>query len=292
MPPLRTLLDATVDPAALLLAALGAALYALGVGAVRRRGGRWPTRRILAFAILGLGSDLVVCLGFLGAHSAGLRWAFVLRFSLLLLLVPALVTLGRPLELLRASLGEPGRARVDRIVAGRGFRLLGSAIVAPIVPLVLFLLLLTPVAALLRVTPAGEEAVSLLVPLLGLALSVALVEDQVQRTSVYFTGEFLLAFVALVLDAIPGILMRLSGSVLDGLPHLAAGAPAWYPNPLRDQQLAGDLLWLIAEVGDLPALVLLFLRWQRSDRREARSYDDLTDEQYAALSAEHLKRRG
>jgi len=38
-------------------------------------------------------------------------------------------------------------------------------------------------------------------------------------------------------------------------------------------------------------LIALFIRWQRSDRREAREVDDLTDEQMDALTREHLQRR-
>ena len=104
------------------------------------------------------------------------------------------------------------------------------------------------------------------------------------------TAEFLLAFVELMLDAIPGIVLRITNSVLDHATTMAAG-PAWFPSPLRDQHLAGDLLWFIAEVADVPVLVLLFLRWQRSDRREARAVDALTDEQMDALTREHLTRR-
>jgi len=290
VPPLSALGDWTLDPVALLVAALGVVLYLRGVGTARRRGA-WPARRTAAFLLLGVGSYLLVCLGPLGALSSGLRWAFVLRVTLLLLLVPALVALGRPVELLAAALGDRGRARLDRLRASRPIRLLGTAIVAPIVPFVVFLLLLTPIAGAVRVSPLGSAAVSLLVPALGLLLTLSLVQEQAQRTGASYTGEFLIGFVELVLDAIPGILMRLSGTVLDGLPHLAVGAAAWFPSPLRDQQLAGDLLWCVAELGDVPALILLFARWQRSDRREARSYDDLTDEEYAALAAEHLRGR-
>lgn len=292
MPPLSTLAELALDPVALLVLCAAAVLYGSGVRTVRRRGERWPVRRSLAFVLLGLGSYAAICFGFLGVHSMTLRWAFVLRVTLLLMLVPALVALGRPVELMRVALPAAGRRRVDALLVSRPLRLLGSAVVAPIVPLLLFVVLLTPAAGALRVSPLGEASVTVLAPLLGLVLTVALVEEQTDRTGVFYTGEFLVAFVELVLDAVPGILMRLSDTVLDGLPHLALGAAAWYPSPLRDQQLAGDLLWMIAELGDLPALVLLFLRWQRSDRREARSFDDLTDEAYAALAADHLKRHG
>lgn len=290
MPPLSALAATTFDPVAALIVIVAAALYGAGVTAVRRRGGAWPARRTVAFAVLGLGSYAAVSFGFLGALSPVLRWAFAVRISLLLLVVPALVALGRPVPLMRQALGDRGRRRLEAVLATRAVRLLGTAAVAAIIPLGVFGLLLTPLAAA-RVSAVGEGVVSSVLPLVGLIATIALGEDRTNRTGAFFTAEFLIAFVELVVDAIPGIVMRLSTTVLDGIPHVTAAA-LWIPSPLRDQQLAGDLLWLVAECGDIPALVLLFLRWQRSDRREARSFDDLSEEEYAAMAMQHLERCG
>ncbi|MEJ1230305.1 MAG: hypothetical protein WDM88_06320 [Galbitalea sp.] len=38
-------------------------------------------------------------------------------------------------------------------------------------------------------------------------------------------------------------------------------------------------MWFIAELADVPVLIILFVRWTRVDRKEARSYDDLSDEE-------------
>jgi putative membrane protein len=130
-----------------------------------------------------------------------------------------------------------------------------------------------------------------LIPLIGLLLVLPLIEYSARRTAFFVTVEFLLAFVALIIDAIPGILIRLSGTVLDGLGTVAGAHPDWYPNPLRDQQLSGDLLWFIAEIADVPVLIILFVRWSRVDRKEAKSYDDLTDAEMDALTQEHLRQR-
>lgn len=267
-------------------------LYLVGVRRAGQRGIRWPARRTIAFFALGLGSYAVVSFGFLGAYSASLRWAFVLRASLLLLVVPTLGALGSPTALLRSALDEAPRRRIDAILASRVMRLLGNAIVAPIVPLVLFACFLTPIAGLLRTDPVGEALVTIVLPVLGLVMAVALTDEHAQRTSQFYTAEFLVTFVELLFDSVPGILLRLSTTVLDGVPAVPGLTPHWFPDPLRDQQLAGDLLWFMAEVGDLPALVLLFTRWSHSDRREARAYDDLTDEEYADLAERHLRGPG
>ena len=272
-------------------AAIGLLLYAVGIRRARRRGARWPGLRTTAFVLLGVGSYAAVTCGFLGALSPVIRWAFVVRLALLLLLVPGLVVLGRPADLVRAAGSDRTRRRVDAVLGSRPGRVLGSPIITPLVPLGLFLALLTPAAGWLRTTSGGSATVDLVVPLIGLLIAIPLSEPIAHPSSTAIVAEFMLGFVELVVDAIPGIVMRLSTVVLDGVPHLAASAPLWAPHPLRDQQLAGDLLWLIAEAGDLPALILLFIRWNRTDRHDARSIDSVSDEDYAALAHAHLHPR-
>ncbi|MFC8040450.1 hypothetical protein ACFUOZ_13950 [Paenarthrobacter sp. NPDC057355] len=60
-----------------------------------------------------------------------------------------------------------------------------------------------------------------------------------------------------LLDAVPGILLRLNGQLLDHVMPTQAMAP-WFA---------------------------------RSDKREARGFDELTDEQLEELNAQHLNRR-
>jgi cytochrome c oxidase assembly factor CtaG len=68
--------------------------------------------------------------------------------------------------------------------------------------------------------------------------------------------------------------------------------PAWFPSSYHDQHLSGDLLWFIAEIADLPVLIVLFMRWQRTDRAEAKKLDELSDEEMEALTQAHLRARG
>ena len=258
---------------------------------LRRRGERWSGWLVAAFYLLGIGSFLVVCFGFLGVYSHDLRWAFSTRTALLLFVSPALLALGRPITLARKTLGPRGVARLDGFMSSRPIKFLGNAVVEPFVTVLIFAVFLTPIAGALRLSPFGQAGVTIVIPLIGLLLVLPLIEYSERRTAFFVTVEFLLAFVALIIDAIPGILIRLSGTVLDGLGAVAGAHPVWYPNPLRDQQLSGDLLWFIAEVADVPVLILLFVRWSRVDRKEAKSYDDLTDEQMDALTQEHLRQR-
>ena len=279
------------DPVALVVIVVAAGLYLGGIIRAGRRGIRWPRRFSLAFLGLGLGSFAVVEFGFLGAYSHDLRWAFTTRVALLLFAVPACIAAGRPIGLLRVSLGESGVIRLERMLTTRVLKLFGNAIFATLFSAAVFCLFLTPVAWVLRGTPALDAAMGVVIPVLGLIMVLPIVENAAGRTSLFITIEFLLAFVELIIDAVPGIVLRLNDAILDHAPLIGpavTAASSWWPNPVHDQHLAGDALWFIAEIADVPILVLLFVRWTRSEKREEKKYDALSDEQLDELTRQHL----
>ncbi|MHC5795453.1 cytochrome c oxidase assembly protein [Lacisediminihabitans sp. FW035] len=268
---------------------LAGALYAAGVLALHRRGVPWPGIRTIWFFALGLGSFAVVNLGFLGVWSTDLRWAFTTRIALLLFAVPGLLSLGAPVALARLVLSGGSLRTMDAMMRSWPVRLAGNAVFAPLFALAAFSVFLTPIAGSLRESALAGGVLTVAVPLVGLLMVLPIVENTTQRTSFFITVEFLFVFVELVVDAIPGILLRLNNSVLDGLGQVAGSLPAWFPSAYHDQHLSGDLLWFIAEVADVPVLILLFVRWSRVDRSEARALDALTDEEMDALTREHLR---
>ncbi|MET4781625.1 cytochrome c oxidase assembly protein [Glaciihabitans sp. UYNi722] len=271
--------------------AVAGTLYGFAVALLHRRGIRWPVMRTLGFSLLGLGSFAVVNFGFLGVYSEGLRWAFTTRIALLLFAVPGLLSLGAPVTLSRLVLsGAPLRV-MDAVLQSWPIRLFGNAVFAPVFALAAFSVFLTPLAGSLRESLLAGAILTITVPIAGLLMVLPIVEHTTQRTSFFITVEFLLVFVELVVDAIPAIMMRLNGSVLDRIGPVLGSLPGWFPNALHDQHLAGDFLWFIAEVADVPILILLFIRWSKIDRREAKNLDDLSDEEMDALTREHLRQR-
>ncbi|WP_424710591.1 cytochrome c oxidase assembly protein [Microbacterium sp. SLBN-111] len=266
---------------------MASALYIGGVVRVRRRGESWPVLRTIGFFALGLAPYTVIELGFLGVYSSELRWAFSTRIALLIFAVPAGIAAGRPLDLYSLATGDRGRARLDRLLATRLVRITGNAMVATVVIAAVFCLFLTPVAGILRVNPVTEASLGIVVPLVGLAMVLPMMALGAVHTGTFIAIEFLLAFVELLIDSVPGLLMRLNDSVLDLIPD-ATQAAAWWPSTLHDQHLAGDLIWFIAEFADVPILVILMIRWMRTDRAEAKSYDDLSDEEYDEMTRAHL----
>ncbi|MBU4464693.1 MAG: cytochrome c oxidase assembly protein [Actinobacteria bacterium] len=259
-----------------------------GMRRLHQRGEHWPLRNALGFFGLGLGSYAVIELGFLGVESADLRWAFTTRIALLIFVVPACVAAGRPIELWQRAAGEQTANRISAVLRSRLIGVFGNAMFATVFIAAVFCLFLTPIAWVLRGTPWLNAAVGIVVPLVGMVMVLPLMALGALHTGLFITIEFLLAFVELVIDSIPGILLRLNESVLDHAPVIT-GTASWWPNPLHDQHLAGDFLWFIAEVADVPVLVFLMIRWMRSDRREAKTFDDLDDDEYEAMTQAHLR---
>ncbi|MEN8582408.1 cytochrome c oxidase assembly protein [Arthrobacter sp. KBS0703] len=279
----------TLNWPALALLLLAAVLYARGVRAAARRGITWPWWRTVTFYVLGLGSFTVLSCGFTGVYSHDLRWVFTLKVTSYLFVVPLLVAAGRPLTLARTSLGTAGASRLERILDHAVVRCLSNTLVAALLGLGIFSLFLTPLFYTLRTSTLWDVLLTIFVPLLGMLMAVPIIEDaSTKAISSLIIVEFIYVFIELLADAVPGILMRLSPGIMDGAGRAAAGRPSWQPGPLRDQQMAGDLLWFIAEIVDLPLIILMFVRFARSDRREARTFDDLTDDELDALNRQHL----
>jgi putative membrane protein len=255
------------------------AAYGVGVGRAGRRGGSWPARRTATFVGLGVLSYALVTLGFLGVYSPYLRWAFAGQAALLLLVVPPLIAMGRPVQLARTALEDDGRRRLERLVTSRLARALSHPIGGPTLLLAVLLLFLTPLPVEVRAHPVALAAAQTVLPAVGLLAMLPVAAGEEPVSSMTMAIGFLIAFLELIADALPGILLRLHDGVIGAGVQLAA-RPAWLPTPLRDQQLSGDVLWFIGEAIDLPFLAWLIVRWIRADQREAAVVDARLDEAY------------
>ncbi|WP_285246365.1 cytochrome c oxidase assembly protein [Pseudarthrobacter sp. efr-133-R2A-89] len=292
MPPLEILVSSwRLDWAATAFVVAAAALYGWGMRSAGRKGHRWPAWRAVAFYVLGLGTFVILTCGFTGVYGPQQRWAFTLKISLLLFVVPLLIGLGKPLTLARAALPDHGIRVFDAVLSSRPVRFVSNSFGAPLLGLALFSTFLTPAFYTLRTNPAADALLTLGVPLLGMLMALPIIEESnFQRSSAYLTLEFMFVFIELLIDAVPGILLSLNGQVLDHA--LTVPDPQWwFRDALQDQQFAGNLLWFICEVVDLPLIILMFIRFSRSDKREAVAFDELTDEQLDELHNQHLRGR-
>lgn len=280
-----------MDWLALATAATLLATYGFLALKATRAGASWPAGRVVGFG-LAIGIYLWVNLGFFGTYSYLLRWAFTTRIALLLFGVPLMIALGRPVDLARRALAETGRARLEAVLRSWPVRLMGNAIFSPLFALAFFTLFVTPLGGALRLSTLAQNLITVFAVLLGTLMILPLTEREHHRSEIFIVGEFMIAFAELMLDAIPGVVLSINNVILDHAPAVTGTLPSWFPTPLVDQHFSGNLLWMIAESVDIPILVMLFIRWGRSDKRAAKSIDDLSDEEFEALAQAHLRQRG
>jgi putative membrane protein len=263
-----------IAPVALVLSLALAIWYIGAVRRLARRGTSWPVHRSLVFAA-GVALFAWTTCGYLQAYATSLFWVWTTQTLTLLLVVPFVVLLGHPLQLARAVSGRDGT--VGRILDSRVVRVLSNPLIGPaVIPLLTVALFFGPLSGwAIGIAPVGWMLHIAVVVVGGLVvLPFVGVEDDPSSLAVGLSlaiGSF-----ELVLDAIPGIVLRLSNSLVTSY-FAHREVHAWTRSALRDQHLAGTIVWCVSEVIDLPFLALVFHRWVRVDARDAAQVDAVLD---------------
>jgi putative membrane protein len=255
--------------------------YLAGLRRLRRAGRPWPRGRTLTFT-LGLLLLLWVGCGFPAAYDSSLYWVWTSRTLLIWLVVPIVVMTGHPIQLARAA----GSSRiVDRALNWRIARVIANPLVGPaFVPVLSAVLFFGPVAGWAIHYSAVGWLLDLALLLVGALMVLPLIGLDDEASSLSVGLALAIGTFELVLDALPGIVLRLRTTLATSW-FTYRDVQSWAPAPLRDQQIAGAVLWCVAEILDLPFLLLVYRRWVQADAREAARVD-------AVLEAERLARHG
>ncbi|NJC73477.1 cytochrome c oxidase assembly protein [Planosporangium thailandense] len=292
-PPPPTLAGAAsawrLDPLLLAVALLAAVGYLAGVARVHRAGGRWPVARTAVFVGLGLTGLAVSALGWPEVYAPVLFSVYAGQVMLLLLVVPFLLALGRPIGLAQAALGPTGRARLTAALDSRWARFFTVPVVSPLLlAAVPFLIFFTPLYRFSLTHAALLSILHLLLLALGAAVLLPVWESDTVDARIPYVIVTLFAFIELLADAVPGIVIRLDTHPI-AAGYFAMLARPWGPSPIHDQQLGGDLMWCVGEAIDLPFIVMLLVQWVRSDARDAvrvdRELDAIDAAERAAVGA-------
>ena len=261
------------------LGLLLAAAVAVGYGRLllrsRRAGSVWPWWRVGGFALLGIGSLLYATCGPLEVHRTQIFWVAALQVGVLSAITPAGLAMGDPVGLLRAV---PGGA-ADRTAAvlrwwpvrALTFPLVASALAVGSVVSVFF------TGYLEASTRSGAVETILVVQLLGTGLLfvLPLLTDDVLPGWATPPVRALVAFGDGLLDAVPGIMLMVSTTVLTpGFPGFAGLS---VPEALWEQRWGGGVLLGATEAVGVPVLAAIFVDWVRRDEREARETDARLD---------------
>ena len=260
------MLIAPVQPLLALVTAAALAWYLRRVRAVTATG-RWPIARTVCF-IAGLVAVLATTCGPVTVASRSSFSVWLSQALVLLLIVPIPIMAGQPVLLARES-ATSRPSWLSRLADSPTGRLVGSPIVgAGLIPLACVALLFGPVPAWsIRFAPASW-LIQLVMLALGLVIVFPLIAADTTSSSLAIGAAIAVGLFELLIDAVPGIVMRLSTHPVTGYFDYRiarAGQRGWLP----DQQFAGGILWCVAELLDLPFLLLIFRRWVQADAREA-----------------------
>ena len=237
-------------------------------GSAPATGAGWPVRRDL-YLTLGLVAMVWTSSGFPNARAEQLMWVWTSQQLLLLLIVPIIVLAGQPVALLRATGSGTWLLRALR---SRPLEMLGSPLVGPLlVPVICLLLFFGGLGQAALVHPWLGSLVAVALLLVGALIVLPLIDTDDDRSSLAVGLALAVGFVELILDAFPGIALRFSTHLR--VPYFGVARPGWAGSWLDDQHSAGGILWVVAELLDLPFLILAATRWIRADAREAARID-------------------
>ncbi len=268
------------EPLAIVMVVVLAAAYLLGVRRLAARGVRWPVGRAVTF---GCGVLLLAWTtnGVANVYRDALFWVWVTQTLILWLAVPLLLLGGGAVHLALA-VGGP-TSRMARVMASRPIRILSNPLIAPaLVPILSAVLFFGPLPAWAITVPLVGWLLHVALVSVGAVMVLPLVGPEEDVPSLKVGISLAVGMIELVLDAVPGIVLRLHHSLVTSyFDHRVQHA--WTPAALNDQRVAGSIVWVIAEVIDLPFLLVVFRRWARADARDAARID-------AVLDAERIAR--
>lgn len=255
----------------------GPVAVALGLAAVgyvgltiaaRSRGTAWPWWRAALFIVVGLGSVVVCTMSSLATYQHVVLWALAAQLTLLISIVPVCLALGDPVGLLRAALPERGARTFEAVLRGPVVRVLTFPLVAAVLALITMLVVFLSglLGPALR-SGVLMDLIYLVVLVVGCLLALPLLGAEMLPE--WCTDPFRLLFASVdgLLDAIPGIVVMTTGSVLAGGYYAHAHRPVWAPDVMHDEHIAGALMLALTEVVSLPLVIILFFRWARDETR-------------------------
>jgi cytochrome c oxidase assembly factor CtaG len=272
-----------LDPWALACILLLGAAYLAGVRRVRRAGQPWSPGRVVAFCGLGLGFAVIATMSFVGAYQGVLFYARAVQTTLLLLVVPLFLALGRPLSLVIAAWPRAG-ARLEAAIASRTAKIATFPAITTLVLVVMpFLVYFTSWYAAGFDSAGVRELthVALMAP--GFVFFWTLLRiDPVPKAYPYLVALWITG-AEVIGDAILGLAIIADPNLIAAAYYHALARP-WGPSLATDQVLGGGTLWVLGDIVGLPFLVAQLIQMIREDEDEAKVVDAELDAADAALA--------
>jgi putative membrane protein len=247
-----------LDAIALVFVGVAAGLYLAGVALANWAGPRWPISRTVAF-----GAGLLVCVvatnGSIGVYDMALFSAHMIGHLMLVMLAPALICVGHPLELLVRASAEPWRTRVSTILRSGPV----SVFFAPPLALASYTAVivcshLTGIMDTVMQSPWAGQLEHLVYLVVGFQFFTLLVGDETIRWQLSTPTRWLLLAIAMAVDTFTGVVLLTTTQAV-----AMVAVPGLTVNPLSDTHAGGAIMWVGGDglmVVVMIALTLGFLR--------------------------------
>ena len=274
--PTALLTEWRLDPLTVLPLAGASLAYAAGVRRVRRGGGRFPRRRVTAFAA-GIAVLVVALASPVDAYAEASFPVHMAQHLLLTLAAPPLLALGAPIALaLRASTARTRRTYLVPALRSRPVAILARPVVGwALFVSVPFVVHLTPLFdAALRSSP-----IHALEHLLWLATALVywwpiVGTDPIPRPPSY-AGRLLSLAMAMPAQSFLALIIYNAASPL--YPTYAALPPPWGASILDDQRSAAVMMWVLGNLAMVLAIVAVASGWRRDEDARQRREEERED---------------
>ncbi len=266
----------------LAIAVLAVALYLTGVVRLRRRGDAWPVGRTICW-VLGWALFVWATSGAPGIWGRVLFSVHMVMHMTVAMLVPILLVPGAPVTLaLRTLKARPDKTWGPRevllqVVHSRALRVLAN----PVVAAALFFFSLaafywTGLFELSLTTHTGHLLMMAHFLLTGYLFTWVLIgiDPGVPRWSPLML--LVVLFATISFHAFFGVALTGSEDLLAPDVFLQLNLP-WGPDPLADQQRAGEIAWGVGEAPTLILAVIVAVQWFRADAKETARKDRQAD---------------
>jgi putative copper resistance protein D len=259
------------------LSVVALVVYLAAVIRLRRSAVTWPWWRTVAW-VAGTASLFAVTGTWLNGYSMVLFSVHMTQHMVLSLITPLLLLVAAPVTLaLRTLPRGKGAAGVPRALLLDGLHSRFARLVAhPLFTVPLFIASLygvyfTPLFDALMGSPAGHQFMLAHFVVTGLLFFGPIVGHDPWPRTLSYPGRMLELFLPVPFHAFFGVAIMMAGSpVVDSFVNPPA---AWGIDPLRDQGVAGGVVWAFGELPTALVFVIVFVSWAASDARRARTLD-------------------
>ncbi|SFE61974.1 putative copper resistance protein D [Actinopolyspora alba] len=230
--------------------------------------GRWPIRRAAAF-LGGLLALVVAVNSAIGVYSEALTWVHMVQHLVLIMAVPILLIVGRPLELWVAASGTTASRRLENALRSRTVNALTHPATSFVYYTVVLVVTHLTVFAQLRLEHEWLRHFEIVLYLTsGYLLFLPVLGSEPLRWKRFpHPLRVVLLMAGMLPDTLVGVVLMMAPNPI--APGYRLARPDWGPTLLDDQHLAGAIMWFF---GDATMAVLALITvgvWLRSRGPEA-----------------------